>query len=76
MVNIFSAGRKAYPEECAELSRRLSDENIRSLLDSGKLEVKGNKAYLDIDELGEVSLVKEGPNWKVAELDGFDIFDF
>jgi hypothetical protein len=76
MVNLFQAARQAYPEECAELTRILSDESIRSLLDSGKLEQKGNKAYLEIEELGEISLVKEGPNWKIAELDGFDIFDF
>jgi Skp family chaperone for outer membrane proteins len=76
MVNLFQAARQAYPEECAELARVLSDESIRSLLDSGKLEVKDNKAYLEIEELGEISLVKEGPNWKIAELDGFDIFDF
>jgi hypothetical protein len=76
MVNLFKAARQAYPEECTELSRRLSDESIRSLLDSGQLEQKGNKAHLEIEELGEISLVKEGPNWKIAELDGFDIFDF
>lgn len=76
MVNLFQAARQACPDKCAQLGQQLSDENIRSLLDSGKLEEKGNKAYLEIEELGEISLVKEGPNWKVAELDGFDIFNF
>jgi len=76
MVNLFQAARQAYPDKCAELGQKLSDENIRSLLDSGKLEWKGNKAYLEIEELGSVELIKEGPNWKIAELDGFDIFEF
>jgi hypothetical protein len=76
MVNLFRAARQAYPDKCAQLGQQLSDENIRSLLDSGKLEEKGNKAYLEIEELGEISLMKEGPNWKIAELDGFDIFNF
>ena len=75
MVNLFQAAREVYPEECAEITSMLSDENIRSLLDSSELEVKGNKAIIEIEELGEVRLVKEGPNWKVAELDGFEIFD-
>jgi hypothetical protein len=76
MVNLFRAAREVYPEQCAELAQMLSDDNIRSMLNSGQLEQKGNKAYLKIEELVEVSLVKEGPNWKIAELDGFDIFDF
>lgn len=75
MVSLFQAAREVHPEECAELTSMLSNENIRSLLDSSKLEVKGNKAVVQIEELGEVRLVKEGPNWKVAELDGFDMFD-
>jgi hypothetical protein len=76
MIDVLRAVREAYPDECAELARMLSDDNIRSMLNSGKLEQKGNKAYLEIEELGSLNLIREGPNWKIAELDGFDIFDF
>jgi hypothetical protein len=76
LVSMFRAAREVYPDQCAELGQKLSDENIRSLLDSGNLEMKGNKAYLEIEEMGSVSLIKEGSNWKIAELDGFDIFNF